>query len=178
DARRRLTWSGARWSQLATFTAVEPVLVAFVAVCVGWAAGAGFAALLARSLHTQAGPVLAHSLLSGRGLALAALLALVSAAVRVASLRADLASFGGWSLTTADVAAIGAVAAVLLAIARGDASAGSVGAGTGAFLLLLPALVVFAAAVFAARLLAPAFRALGRARGPLPVRLASVSLAR
>ena len=56
DARRRLTWSGARWSQLATFTAVEPALVAFVAVCVGWAAGAGFAALLARSLSTDAGP--------------------------------------------------------------------------------------------------------------------------
>jgi hypothetical protein len=178
DARRRLTWSGARWSQLATFTAVEPVLVAFVAVCIGWAAGAGFAALFARSLHTQAGPVLAHSLVSGKGLALAALLALVSAAVVVAALRADLKSFGVWSLTTADVAAIGAVAAVLLAIARGDANAGSVGGGTGAFLLLLPTLVVFAAAVLAARLLAPAFRALGRARGPLPVRLASVSLAR
>ena len=178
DARRRLTWSGARWSQLATFTAVEPVLVSFVAVCVGWALGAGFAARLARSLHTQAGPVLTHSLLSGQGIWIAALLALVSAAVVVAALRADVASFGGWSLTTADVAAIGAVAAVLLAIARGDTSAGSVGGGTGAFLLLLPALVVFAAAVVAARLLAPAFRALGRARGPLPVRLASVSLAR
>src|SRR5207248_3082461 len=55
DARRRLTWSGARWTQLATFAAVEPALVAFVAVCVGWAAGAGFAALLARSLNTDTG---------------------------------------------------------------------------------------------------------------------------
>ena len=178
DARRRLTWSGARWSQLATFTAVEPALVAFVAVCIGWAAGAGLAALLARSLSTDAGPVLAHSLLSGHGLALAVLLAVVSAAVVVASLRASVASFGGWSLTTADVAAVGAIAAVLLAVARGDASADSVGGGTGAFLLLLPALVVFAAAVLAARLLAPVFRMLGRAHGPLPVRLAAVSLAR
>jgi FtsX-like permease family len=178
DARRRLTWSGARWSQLATFTAVEPALVAFVAVCVGWAAGGLFAALLARSLNTDAGPVLAHSLLSGRGLALAALLAAASAAVVVASLRASVASFGGWSLTTADVAALGAIAAVLLAVARGDTSADSVGGGTGAFLLLLPGLVVFAAAVLAARLLAPVFRMLGRAHGPLPVRLAAVSLAR
>ena len=178
DARRRLTWAGARWTQLATFTAVEPALVAFVAVCVGWALGAGFAALLARSLHTDAGPVLAHSLLSGRGFALAVLLAVVSAAVVVASLRASVASFGGWSLTTADVAAVGAIAAVLLAVARGDASADAVGGGTGAFLLLLPALVVFAAAVLAARLLAPVFRALGRTHGPLPVRLAAVSLAR
>ncbi|MFL6035089.1 MAG: FtsX-like permease family protein [Gaiellaceae bacterium] len=178
DARRRLTWSGARWSQLATFTAVEPALVALVAVCVGWAAGALFAALLAHSLDTDAAPALAHSLLSGRGLALAALLAIVSAAVVVASLRASVASFGGWSLTTADVAAVGAIAAVLLAVARGDTSADSVGGGTGAFLLLLPALVVFAAAVLAARLLAPVFRMLGRAHGPLPVRLAAVSLAR
>jgi hypothetical protein len=178
DARRRLTWAGARWSQLASFTAVEPALVAFVAVCVGWAAGAGFAALLARSLDSDAGAVIEHSLLSGRGLALAALLAAVSAAVVVASLRASITSFGGRTLTTADVAAVGAVAAVLLAVARGDASASAVGGGTGAFLLVLPALVVFAAAVVAARLLAPVFRALGRAHGPLPVRLAAVSLAR
>src|SRR3954470_10430971 len=177
DARRRLTWSGARWSQLATFTAVEPALVGFVAVCVGWAAGGLFAALLAHSLNTDAGPVLAHSLLSGRGLALAALLAVVSAAVVVASLRASVASFGGWSLTTADVAAVGAIAAVLLAVARGETSADSVGGGNGACLLLLPALVVFAAAVLAARLLAPVFRMLGRAHGPLPVRLAALLLA-
>jgi hypothetical protein len=93
-------------------------------------------------------------------------------------LRAQLASFGGRSLTTADVAAVGAVGAVLLAVARGDASATSVGQGTGAFLLLLPALVVFAASVVAARLLAPGFRTLGRANGPLPLRLAAVSIAR
>ena len=112
------------------------------------------------------------------GLHSPSLLAVVSAAVVVASLRASVASFGGWSLTTADVAAVGAIAAVLLAVARGDANADSVGGGTGAFLLLLPALVVFAAAILAARLLVPVFRALGRAHGPLPVRLAAVSLAR
>src|SRR6266540_1545603 len=67
---------------------------------------------------------------------------------------------------------------MLIALARGDASAESVGGGTGAFLLLLPALVVFAASVLAARLLAPGFRALGRAHGPLPLRLAALSLAR
>ncbi len=178
DARRRLTWTGAHWSQLATFTSVEPACVAVIAVCIGWAAGAGFAALLARSLGTDAGPVLVHSVVSGRGLLLAAALGLGAAAVVVASLRAGLASFGTWTLTTADVAAIGAVAAVLLAAARGDTSADAVGGGTGAFLLLLPALVVFAASVFAARLLAPGLRALGRARGPLPLRLAALSLAR
>ena len=179
DARRRLTWAGARWSQLATFTAVEPAIVAVVAVCVGWAAGAGFAALLARSLDADAGPVLAHSRLLGRAGSCSRSGSRVgAAAVVVASLRARVASFGTRTLTTADVAAIGAVAAVLLAVARGDTSADAVGGGTGAFLLLLPALVVFAASVVAARLLAPGFRALGRARGPLPLRLASLSLAR
>jgi hypothetical protein len=178
DARRRLTWRGARWSQLATFTAVESAVVAVTAVCVGWAAGAGFAALLARSLDAQAGPVLAHSVVSGRGAVLAVGLAVGAASVVVASLRAEIASFGTRTLTTADLAAIGAVGAVLLAVARGDASADAVGDGTGAFLLLLPALVVFAASVAIARLLAPGFRALGRAGGPLPMRLAAVSLAR
>lgn len=178
DARRRLTWSGAHWSQLATFTSVEPAVVALVAVCIGWAAGAGFAALLARSLDTNAGPVLAHSVVSGGGIVLAVALGLGAAAVVVASLRAQLASFGSLTLTTADVAAIGAVAAVLLAVARGDARADAVGGGTGVFLLLLPALIVFAASVLVARFLAPGFRALGRAHGPLPLRLAALSLAR
>jgi hypothetical protein len=178
EARTRLTWAGARWSQLATFTAVEPAVVAFVAVCVGWAVGTGFAALLAHSLGTDVGPVLAHSLVSGRGILLGAALAVTAAAIVVASLRAELAAFGTWTLTTADVAALGALGAVLLAVARGDASADAVGGGTGAFLLLLPALVVFTAAVLAARLLAPGFRALGRTRGPLPMRLAALSLAR
>ena len=178
DARRRLTWAGAAWSQLATFTSVEAAVVAVAAVCFGWAVGVGFAALLARSLGAEAGPVLAHSVVSGRGAVLAAGLAVGAVAVVVASLRAQVASFGTRILTTADIAAIGAVGAVLLAVARGEASADAVGGGTGAFLLLLPALVVFAASVVASRLLAPGFRALGRARGPLPVRLAAVSLAR
>ena len=178
DARRRLTWAGAGWSQLATFTVVEPAGIALAAVGAGWAVGVGGAALLARFLDADAGPVLRHSVLSGGGFALAAVLALGAAAVVVASLRARLAAFGTWMLTTADVAALGAVAAVLLAVARGDAGAGAVGGGTGAFLLLLPALVVFASAVAFARLLAPALRALGRTHGPLPLRLAALSLAR
>ncbi len=178
DARRRLTWAGAHRVQLATFTAAESTFVSVVAVLAGWAAGAGCAALLARFLHADAGSVLAHSVVSGRGVLLAAVLAAGAAAVVVASVRAQLAAFGTRTITTADVAALGAVGAVLLALARGDASAGDVGGGTGAFLLLLPALVVFAAAVVAARLLAPGFRALGCLRGPLPVRLAALSLAR
>ncbi len=48
------------------------------------------------------------------------------------------------------------------------------------FVLLVPALVTFAAAIGAVRLLLPALRGLGRVgrRGPLPLRLAAVSLSR
>ena len=47
-------------------------------------------------------------------------------------------------------------------------------------MLVVPGLVTFAAAVVAARLLVPMLRALGRAgrRGPLPLRLAALSLSR
>src|SRR6266545_4524113 len=114
DARRRLTWAGAHRVQLATFTAAESTFVSVVAVLAGWAAGAGCAALLARFLHADAGSVLAHSVVSGRGVLLAAVLAAGAAAVVVASVRAQLAAFGTRTITTADVAALGAVGAVLL----------------------------------------------------------------
>src|SRR5919197_1513877 len=91
-------------------------------------------------------------------------------------------SFRGLSLTPLDVAALGAVAAVAVALARGAADAGSLlsGNGTGVVLLLLPVLVAFAAAVVAARLLPPALRALERMvpRTALSLRLASLALAR
>ena len=70
----------------------------------------------------------------------------------------------------------------LVGWARGSVDAQQLagGSGTSAFLLLVPALIVFAVAVLSARLLAPALRALGRAgrRGPISLRLAAASLAR
>jgi hypothetical protein len=100
----------------------------------------------------------------------------------LAALRADAISFGGLRLGVADVAALGALAAVLLALARGkaDASALQASGGTGVLLLLLPALVLFVLGVAAARLLAPVLRLLelSARRTSAPVRIALLSLAR
>jgi hypothetical protein len=100
----------------------------------------------------------------------------------LAALRADSVSFGGFRLGVADVAALGALAAVLLALARGkaDASVLEQQGGTGVLLLLLPALVLFVLGVVAARLLAPTLRMLEWAarRATAPVRVALLSLAR
>src|SRR5207302_1930793 len=75
-----------------------------------------------------------------------------------AAVRVDAVAFGGLRITVADVAALGALAAILLALARGkaDATALQAGGGTGVFLLVLPGIVLFVLAVAAARLLSPA----------------------
>ena len=81
-----------------------------------------------------------------------------------------------------DVAALGALAAIAIGFTRGHADATELasGSGTGGFLILVPALIAFVAAVVATRALVPLLRLAGRAgrRGPVPLRLAALSLAR
>src|SRR5207244_13283766 len=100
----------------------------------------------------------------------------------LSALRSDAIPFGGLRVTVADVAALGALSAVLLALARGkaDASALEQSGGTGVLLLLLTGLVLFVLAVAAARLLAPVVRALewSTRRATPSVRIALLSLAR
>ena len=100
----------------------------------------------------------------------------------LAALRVDSVAFGGLRVTVADAAALGALAAILLALARGkaDTSALEANGGTGVLLLLLPGLVLFVLAVAAARLLAPCLRVLEWAarRATPSVRVALLSLAR
>ncbi|MGI8420654.1 MAG: hypothetical protein ACR2MU_00060, partial [Gaiellaceae bacterium] len=119
---------------------------------------------------------------SGTGLALAAGLAVVAAVVLALAVRAPALRLGGLALTPLDVAALGALLAIVLELARGGTDAGALASrqGTGASLLLLPALVAFVAAVACARALGPLLRGLERAgrRGPLAGRLAALSLAR
>jgi hypothetical protein len=181
DVRQRLTWSGARRSQILLVAATEASVVTAAAALVGWLAGAGGGALLARHLGAPPGLVLSHSLATGRAVALAAALALATAAVMTAAVRADGVAVGGARVTVADAAALGALAAVLLALARGKADAAALQqGGTGVLLLLLPALVLFVLAVAVARLLAPLLRALERLsrRTPPSLRVALLSLAR
>jgi hypothetical protein len=181
DVRQRLTWAGARRSQIAAVAATEAAVVTVAASFAGWALGTAGGALLARHLGAPAGATIAHSILTQWTLALAVALAGVTAAVMLAALRADELAVAGARVTVADAAALGALAAVLLALARGKADASSLGtSGTGVLLLLLPGLVLFVLAVAAARLLQPTLRGLERAsrRAPAAVRIALLSLAR
>lgn len=182
EVRQRLVWSGARRSQILLVAATEVAGLTLAASIAGWAAGTGAGALLARHLGSPGWLVVAHSVLTLRALGIGAALAAVTAVAMLAALRVDSIAFGGLRITAADVAALGALTAILLALARGkaDASALQQNGGTGVLLLLLPALVLFVLAVAAARLLAPGLRALEwSARHTRPsVRVALLSLAR
>jgi hypothetical protein len=172
---RRLTWFGARRWQLVVGSVAEIGIVALAGALAGWALGSAAGALVANRAGVPAGAVLAHSVVSWRGIALAAAIAAGAALVVLLSLRAETGRI-------VDVAALGALAAIVLALARGAANTTSLAneRGTGAVLLLLPALIAFVAAVVWARILTPALGALER-RGrnaPVPVRLAALSLAR
>src|SRR4051812_3315572 len=179
---RRLTWFGARRWQLVTSAAAEIGVVAFAGAIVGWAAGSAIGALVAHRAGVSAGDVLAHSVVAGRGFALGVSIAVAAALVVLLSLRGGGSSSGAFGLTLVDVAAVGALLAVILALARGSADAESLARerGTGSVLLILPALIVFVAAVLWARVLTPSLRLLERrARtAPVPVRMAALSLAR
>jgi hypothetical protein len=182
DARRRLTWFGARRWQVELFTLGESLALAALATLVGWALGGAVAAFVADRAGSPAGDVVSHALLSRGGVLGALGVALVAGLLLFATVRAPALQAGRLAFTPLDAAAVGAVAVVLVGWARGsvDAQQLATSGGTSAFLLLIPALIVFAAAVLAARLLAPALRALGRAgrRGPIALRLAAASLAR
>ena len=181
DVRRRLTWSGASRTQMLLVSGTEVVVVTAVASIAGWLGGTGAGALFARHLGSPGGLVVEHSIFTARSLWIGLALAAVTAATMLVALRADSIAFGGLRLTAADAAALGALAAVLLALARGKADTSSLSSsGTGVLLLLLPALVLFVLAVGAARLLTPLLRAIEwSARRVRPsVRVALLSLAR
>jgi FtsX-like permease family len=182
DARRRLVWFGARRWQVELFTLAEAAALAVTGTIVGWALGGAVAAIVAERAGSPAGQVVEHALLSRNGLIAAGVTAAVAGLLLYATVRAPGIQLGRFAFTPLDAAAIGAIAIVLIGWARGSINAPALASskGTSAFLLLVPSLIVFAASVLAARLLAPALRALGRLgrRGPISVRLAATSLAR
>ena len=182
DARRRLTWFGARRWQVELFTLAESTLLAALGTLIGWAVGGAVAAFVAEQAGSPPSDVVSHALLSRGGILGALAVALVAGLLLFATVRAPAVQLGRLAFSPLDAVAVGAVAVVLVGWARGSVDAQQLAAsgGTSAFLLLVPALIVFAAAVVAARLLAPALRALGRAgrQGPIALRLAAASLAR
>ena len=181
-SRQRLVSSGVAWWQVWLQTASEAAVPALIGTVVGWAVGTAAAAVVASRAGEPVGSLLAHSVLSGAGIAAGLLFAVAAAVVLVAALTVRPVSVRGLSLTPLDVAALGAVVAVAVALARGAADAGALlsGNGTGVVLLLLPVLVGFAAAVVVARILPPLLRGLERVvpRTALSFRLASLALAR
>src|SRR5581483_5822099 len=159
--RDRLTWSGARRLQILLVSLTEVVGVTVVATLAGWVAGTAAGGALARHLGAPGSLVVAHTVLSWRTVALAVALAAITTVAMLAVLRGDGLDVGGLRVTVADAAALGALAAVLLALARGKADASSLASsGTGVMLLLLPGLVLFVLAVAVARLVGPALRGL------------------
>jgi hypothetical protein len=181
-AWRRLSWYGASRWQLVLLTLGECAAVAAVGTLAGWLFGAAIGAVVAGQADVPAGAILSHSLVSSQGIAAGLALAALATLLLFAALRTPSVRVGGLSLTALDVAAIGALVAIGIGLTRGtaDASELAAGGGTGGFLVLLPALVAFVAAVVATRLLVPVLRAAGRLgrRGPVPLRLAALSLAR
>jgi hypothetical protein len=179
---RRLTWYGARRWQLVIGSAAEAVAVALVGAVLGWVVGSAIGALVAHEAGASAGAILQHSVIAGRGFVLAGAIAAAAAAVVLLTLRAGAARLGVLTVTPVDAAAVGAAVAAVVALARGAADATSLAdeSGTGAVLLVLPALIAFVAAVVSARILAPSLRLLERwgRRGPVALRLAALSLAR
>jgi hypothetical protein len=181
-AWNRLTWRGARRWQLLLMLTAETGAATLLGTAVGWGAGTALTTLIAERASSPAGAILAHSVFSGQALAAAAVLAATATVVILLALRAPAIPLGGRSLSIVDVAALGALLALLVALARGQANAETLAGsgGTGTFLLLLPGLVTFVIAVAFARVLGPFLRFLERAaRGArMSLRLAALSLAR
>jgi chromate transport protein ChrA len=127
--------------------------------------GGVVAGFIATRAGSPAADVVSHALLSRSGVLTALVMALVAGLLLFLTVRTPGVELGRVAFTPLDAAALGAVAVVVVGWARGsvDAQQLTTGGGTSAFLLLVPALIVFAASVLAARLLAPTLRALGRA---------------
>ena len=182
ESRRRLTWLGARRWQLAVLSASEAAAIAISGTVVGWAAGVGLGALAARHLDNPSGATLRHSVVASSGIWIALALAAAAAAILFLALWTRPLRLGGLTVSAVDAAALGAVAAIVLAVVRGAADVGALNEqrGTAVFLLLLPSLVAFVAAVVSARAVLPLARLVERVarRAPIAVRLATLSIGR
>jgi len=178
-ARRRLTWLGAQRWQLWLLSGLESSAVAFAGVVLGWVGGVAVAGVVARLAGAPAGDVLRESVLSTRGLGLAATACVVAAALVwiTVSLPARSASRVG----TVDLVAAASVLVVAVALLSGAADEEPLARGedTALLLLLLPGLIAIAAALVVARVLPSLARLRAdRRRGGLPSRMAAVGLAR
>ncbi len=179
DARRRLTWYGARTWQLRLLTAVESAIVAVAGVLVGWVAGSLAGALAARLSGAPVVAVLEQSVLSGRGLAIAAGIAVVTTVLIAVAV--SLRTRDGARIGVLELIGVAGFGVVLIALLGGgvDEARLSRAEGPALLLLLLPGLVALVAAILVASIFRPLARLIAdRSWGPLSTRLAAVGLAR
>ena len=176
-ARRRLTWHGAQAWQRALLTGTESAAVGFGGAAVGWLVGIVAGGIVAAATGAPVWDVLVESLLSPTGILLGLGTAVLAACVIAVAVSIE---GGGRRISAIDVAAVAAALAALAVLASGAVQPDDLASGGTAavVLLVLPALVAFAAAVAAARLLPALGRALAREGGARGARLAGVSLAR
>ena len=177
-ARRRLTWHGAQAWQRALLTGTESAAVGFGGAAVGWLVGIVAGGIVAAATGAPVWDVLVESLLSPTGILLGLGTAVLAACVIAVAVSVE--GGGGRRISAIDVAAVAAALAALAVLASGAVQPDDLASGGTAavVLLVLPALVAFAAAVAAARLLPALGRALAREGGARGARLAGVSLAR
>ena len=179
QARRRLTWFGARRWQLGLLSGVESAGVAVAGVVVGWLLGIAVAGVAASLAGAPVDDVLRESVLSPRGLALAG--ATVVAAAVLVWITVSLPTRKGARLQGVDLVAIAAllVAGVTLASGAADEDQLARGEGSALLLLLLPGLLAVVAAIAVARVFPAIARWWSeRRRSALSARLAAVGLAR
>lgn len=179
---RRLDSFGATGTQARVAALAEAALVVVPATLIGWLLGALAALALADATDTPAGAVVSRSVASVTAVELMLAVAVVGTLVLYLGSRARAVPIGGLSISIADVAAAGALVAVLVAFAVGAVDAQSLASseGTGIVLMLLPGLIALVAAVVIARVLQPVLRACERAAAgrSLSLKLALLSLAR
>jgi hypothetical protein len=181
NEQRRLAQRGARRGQLALALTAEISVLTLAGLALGLAGGLAVVAAVAAVLDLPPGGVLRETLLSWTTLAAtAAAWATATAAILlVVSLPED--GVRRRRVGLLDVAALGALVAIVLELARGGLNADTLASGGDPTLLvLLPGLVAFVAAVLVARLLGPVMRGLERVsrRAAIPFRLATLALTR
>ena len=140
-------------------------VVVVPATLLGWLLGAVAALALAEATDTPPGAVVSRSVASVTAIELMLAVAVLGTLVLYLGSRARAVAIGGLTISIADVAAAGALVAVLVAFAVGGADAQSLASseGTGIVLMLLPGLIALVAAVVIARVLQPVLRACERA---------------
>ncbi len=163
----RLRTAGARSHQLAAFVVIDCAVTCGAALVAGALAALGAAAVLAGAAHEPVGGILAHSLVTWRGVAAVAGGWLVSTLLVAALVAAPAGR------RIADAAALAAAAALALTLAGNDS-------GSTVRTILLAPLCALAGGVLVLRLCGLLLMAGERVarRGPVAVRVAFVGLAR